>query len=227
MIGPKGWHAGLVEHRKQRFVVDSTAPPSSYDETARTVDAILSAGSPVTRFYGREVLEISEAAVDLGRVHGGIPVLDSHDQSSITKSLGKISSCWFSDQGGERALAGRISFHATPEGKKAEHMIRRNEIGGISIGYRVDSWEIADADGRVIDPGNVRWDDTDLTFTATRWELLECSLVAVPADAMASVRSLGGCNGIGDIVARMRARQAIMERQAMFDREQEIARDDE
>jgi phage head maturation protease len=204
--GPRGWTPGLVEHRKQRFVVDSTAPPSSYDETARTVDAILSAGSPVTRFYGREVLAISEAAVDLGRVHGGIPVLDSHDQSSITKSLGKISSCWFSDQGGERALAGRISFNATPEGRKAEAMIARREIGGISIGYRVDSWEIADADGRVIDPGNVRWDDTDLTFTATRWELLECSLVAVPADAMASVRSLNGHDFDVDALVRMQVR---------------------
>jgi hypothetical protein len=221
--GPRGWTPGLVEHRKQRFVVDSTAPPSSYDETARTVDAILSAGSPVTRFYGREVLAISEAAVDLGRVdNGGIPLLDSHDQSSISKSLGKISQVWFTDQQGGPALAGRISFHATPEGRRAEAMIARREVSSISIGYIVDSWEIADADGRTIDPDYVRWDDSDLVYTATKWTLMEASLVCIPADGLASVRSLGGgANTIADIVARMGARMR------MYDRMQEVMRDDD
>ena len=65
-------------------------------------------------------------------------------------------------------------------------MVSRGEISGISAqGYRVDEWEVKDADGNVIDPNRLRWDDNsdDLTFTATRWELLEVSLVTIPADA--------------------------------------------
>jgi hypothetical protein len=70
-------------------------------------------------------------------------------------------------------------------------MVARGEIAGISAGYQVDEWEIADADGRIIEPDRVRWDDDGLTFTATRWRLLEASLVSVPADGSASIRSLG------------------------------------
>jgi len=79
----------------------------------------------------------------------------------------------------------------------------------------------------------LHWDDTGLTFTATKWELIECSLVAVPADASASVRSLQADSGkfvwddgdvevvtesrncpqfIIDVRARMWARQRMVER---------------
>ena len=51
--------------------------PTSYNKELRTVDAVLSKGSPVARAYGTEVLKISRDAIDLSRVFGaGIPVLD-------------------------------------------------------------------------------------------------------------------------------------------------------
>lgn len=164
--------------------------PSSYDEKARTVEAVISMGSPVKRFFGTEVLRITPESVDLKRLaNGGIPVLDSHQQIGITNALGRVTDAWTTKKG---ALMGRLSFNATEEGKKAEGMVSRGEIIGISAGYRVEEWEIADKDGRIINPDRdrVSWDD-DLTFTATRWELLEASLVSCPADATAMVRSTG------------------------------------
>jgi hypothetical protein len=163
--------------------------PSSYDREARTVDAVISMGSPVKRFYGTEVLRITPEAVVLARLtNGGIPVLDSHQQIGITNALGRVTDAWLK----KGALMGRLSFNATDEGTKAEGMVSRGEIVGISAGYRVEEWEIAGKDGRIINPDRdrVSWDD-DLTFTATRWELLEASLVSCPADATAMVRSLG------------------------------------
>jgi phage head maturation protease len=107
---------------------------------------------------------------------------------------------------------GKLSFNATAEGRIAEGMVARGEIAGISAGYRVEEWQITDDDGTVIDPESARWDDDDLTFTATRWELLEASLVLVPADSASAVRSFGD-TAVGDLVdvrQRMLSRQRIV-----------------
>jgi phage head maturation protease len=185
---------------------------AAHNAEFRTVDAIISMGSPVRRFYGTEVLRIAPDAVIVDRLaSSGIPLLDSHQVSGISNALGRVTRVWFS--GG--ALMGALAFNATAEGRKAEGMVARGEIAGISAGYCVRKWEIADQDGKVIDPEKemVRWDD-DLTFTATKWELHECSLVSVPADSMSGVRSLGSVTTLADIRAQMQARQNMVFRQA-------------
>jgi hypothetical protein len=209
---PRGWTPGLIEHR---YLDAAAKGPLSYNAEFRTVDAVISMGSPVRRFYGTEVLRIAPDAVIVDRLaSSGIPLLDSHAGGSINNALGRVTRVWFS--GG--ALMGTLTFNATSEGRKAEGMVARGEISGISAGYRVDEWEISDEDGDVIDPEKLRWDDTGLTFTATKWELHECSLVSVPADSMSGVRSLGsGSNLIADVRARMIARTRVMARQSLYD----------
>jgi len=217
--GPRGWHAGLIEHRYSD-AASSGGSPLTYNKVDHTVDAVISKGSPVPRFYGTEILRIAPDAVIIDRmVSGGIPLLDSHNQAGISNALGKVTRVWFS--GG--ALMGRLQFNDTKEGRIAEGMVARGEIGSISAGYRVGEWEISDADGRMVDQESVQWDDTDLTFTATRWELLECSLVLVPADSSAMIRSLGsgGDRGYAATRARMLARQRMVERMAMLDNHDE------
>jgi phage head maturation protease len=194
--GPRGWHPSKIEHRL------SNSAPLSYDAASHSVECVISAGAAVTRFYGREVLEISRSAIDLSRIP--VPLLDSHSQGSISAVLGRIDSAWIN--GGQ--LHGRIIFAQTQQGREAEAMIRRNELSAVSAGYRVEEWEIADADGDIIDADDISWND-DLTFTATRWALVEASLVAVPADGAATIRSLGGGDFISDIRARMYARQEV------------------
>jgi phage head maturation protease len=110
------------------------------------------------------------------------------------------------------ALIGRFKFNATPEGQKAEGMVARGEVTGISAGYRVEEWSITDEDGDTVDENSIRWDD-DLTFTATRWQLFEASLVGVPADASAAIRSLSsGVNVVENIRTKMRMRQLMVRR---------------
>src|SRR6202040_4278699 len=70
-----------------------------------------------------------------------------------------------------------------------------------------------DDEGDVVDPSRLRWDG-EYTFTAKRWTLLECSLVSVPADQNALVRSFGpsppiGADGAATVRARMSARMRI------------------
>jgi phage head maturation protease len=189
----------------------SAGGPLSYDPDAGTVEAVISMGSPVERAYGIEVLRIAPDAVDLSRLHeGGIPLLDHHSQAGIDSVLGRLTDCWF-DRG---ALVGRIKFAQTEQGRKAEGMVARGELTGISAGYRVEEWEITNADGNIVDPDKdrLRWDE-DLTFTATRWALYECSLVGVPADSSAMIRSLGGYNELANLKARMASRARMVARQ--------------
>jgi Caudovirus prohead serine protease len=200
--------------------------PQSYDKKTRMVDCVISVGSPVKRFYGTEVLRITPEAVKLDRLKsGGIPLLDSHQQIGLSNHLGRFVDTWITS-GTKPALMGRIAFDDTPEGRKAEGMVARGEITGISAGYRVNDWEIKDGDGRVIDPevDRIRWDDDSLVFTAVDWELFEASIVSVPADSAAVIRSLGsGADRalpaftgmdprVRTILARMHARQRIASR---------------
>jgi phage head maturation protease len=211
--GPPGFVAGKIQHR---FVDEfGSSGPLSFDRESRTVDAVLSRGSPVQRVYGTEILRISPSAVDLSRVNtNSAPLLDSHNQIGVTAALGRVSRAWFDDG----ALVAKLKFNETPQGEQAMGMVGRGELSSLSAGYRVDAWEIRDEDGDIIDPevDRVRWDD-NLTFTATKWQLLEASLVLVPADDSASIRSLGGGNPIADVRARMVARTRMMARQSQYD----------
>ena len=141
---------------------------------------------------------------------GGIPFLDHHQQGGIDQILGRITDAWI-----ERSvLMGRIKFNQTEQGKKAEGMVARGEVTGVSAGYRVEKWEITDTDGDVVDERNVRWND-DLTFTATRWQLFEASLVGVPADGEALVRGMPlGTEylDLESVRARMRIRHRMLRR---------------
>jgi hypothetical protein len=217
--GPRGWTPGQTS---TRF---ADVAPSSYDEKNHTADCCISMGSPVKRFYGVEVLRVTTAAVDLDRMKGGsmIAVLDSHQGVGIHNALGRISKTWFKGGG----LMGTIVFNQTPNGMLAEGMIKRNEICGISAGYCVNEWEISDEDGRIIDPDveRIRWDESGLTFTASKWSLHEVSLVTVPADPLSGIRSMGtgldrasasvGGYRFGDVRQRMLSRHLMATRARM------------
>jgi hypothetical protein len=214
IIAPPGWLPATVS---RRF---TSSTPSSYDEASHSCTACISTGAPVKRVFGTEVLQISRSAIDLSRVP--CPLLDSHSQASIGDVLGRITEAWIS--GGE--LLGRIVFARTSRGRAAEGMVGRNELTGISAGYSIEKWSCVDADGDEVDPSRADW-DSDLVFTAVKWRLLECSIVAIAADAMASVRSLsGGYDTIADIRQRMMVRQRMAQRQRMHAAQQRVFGDD-
>jgi hypothetical protein len=181
----------------------------SYDAKARTVEAVLSVGAAVKRDYGTEALSISAGAVNLDRLSTcGIPLIDSHNVFGIGGVFGRVVRVWFVSG----ALMGLLAFDDSDAGRMAEGLVTRGTVRGISIGYKVDQWRITDADGDQVDPSQLRWDDQDCTFTAVRWELLEVSLVSVPADSNAFVRSFRSSPPIGAaaasiIVERMIKRQ--------------------
>jgi hypothetical protein len=228
--GPRGWSPGQTS---TRF---ADTKPSSFDKKSRTVECVISMGSPVTRFYGTECLRITPEAVNLDRMKGGsmIPLLDSHQAGGINNALGRFQKIWFN----RGALMGQIRFNETPNGELAMGMVGRGEIAGISAGYAVNEWEVTDKKGTVIDPEveRIRWDEDGLTFTATRWMLHEGSLVSVPADQHSSIRSfgtgvdraafVGTINRANDTLVRMQIRQRMFERQNIHDARRVIGNTD-
>jgi phage head maturation protease len=200
---------GQITHRF------ASAGPASYDADSHSCTIVISAGAAVQRFYGTEVLRIDRASVDLSRIaSSGVPLLDSHSQAGINAVLGRVDHAWI--ESGK--LLGKVTFAQTPQGRLAEKMVATGMLKGISAGYSVSEWEISDADGNIIDPekSQIRWDDDNkLTFTASRWQLLESSLVGIPADAASAVRSFGDATGNAtDVRERMLIRQRMHERTA-------------
>jgi HK97 family phage prohead protease len=173
-LTPDGFEPGQIVSRKAFDDLSARFAPSSYNSETRTVEAIFSAGSRVSRWGVHEELEISAEAIDLNRVAlGQVRLLDTHNQNSLNAVLGVVENARI--EGGN--LVGRIRFADTEAGRNAEGMVARGELTGISVGYRVTTWVLASLENEVE------------VWRAARWELLEVSLVAVPADPQASIRS--------------------------------------
>ena len=148
---------------------------SSFDAATRTIEAVFSVGARVKRWGYYEELEISPTSVDLGRVLAGqCRFLDAHNQWEMDAVLGVVESARIENG----ALVGRIRLADTDKGREAEGMITRGELTGISVGYAVRTWRLAEL-----------LDNEVEVWRAAEWELLEVSLVAVPADPNAGVRS--------------------------------------
>jgi HK97 family phage prohead protease len=160
-----------------RDIRSTLITPSTYDAGSRTVEAVLSTGAGVMRWFGEEELIIAPDAIDLSRVASGqVKVLDSHNANSIDAQLGSLISARI--EGGQ--LVGVIQFADSDRGRRAEAAVAAGELNGISIGYTVTEWEEVERVGQC-----------DL-YRASAWSLLEASFVTVPADPYATTRSLPG-----------------------------------
>ena len=156
----------------------SVAPASINDET-RTAEVIWSTGARVERrgWDGPfiEILSLSPAHVNLERLRGGA-VLDTHQRDGLRNVLGVVESA---EVDGRQARA-TIRFSRRPEVEPIWQDVRDGTIRHVSVGYSVETWEDS------LDPNT-----GERTRTATAWTPVELSLVPVPADPGAIIRSHG------------------------------------
>lgn len=162
---PDGFEPGQTVTRQMSLT------PGTYNAEEHTVSAVFSTGAQVRRYGMIEELSLDAGAVDLGRAASGrMAVLFNHNQD---QPIGIVLSARI--EGGQ--LVGDVRFNETPDGQMYEGMVARGELASISVGYRVTGWQM-----RAVE------NDTEI-WVATRWELYEVSLVPVPADPHAAVRS--------------------------------------
>lgn len=145
------------------------------DGNERKFELSFSSEEPYERFWGIEVLDHSEGAIDLTRLSEIGCVLFNHNRDRV---IGKVNRVWVENSRG----CAEIEFDSDDESEKIYQKVKSGTLKGVSVGYRVDAWEeIApnkkSADGRFTGPAEI----------AKKWTPYEISIVSVPADPTVGV----------------------------------------
>lgn len=154
--------------------------PATLDPEARTVEVVFTTGAAGVRHGWDEsyieTLDVTEEAVDLSRLNAGAPVLDGHswyrDSSEIP---GVVVRAWLEDGEGRAVLR----FDTDEVGQACFGKIQRGIITKVSVGYNAEYERVPPAERGQLP-----------TYVARKWMPYEISLVAIPFDAGATIRSL-------------------------------------
>jgi HK97 family phage prohead protease len=138
---------------------------NAVDLGRRSVPASLSSETPVSRPWGIETLVHSEEAVDLSRAAAGLPLLWNHDPN---RHLGMVANVRL-DRG---RLVGDLVFKPGEESDSVWADVRDGWLRDVSVAYQIHEW-----DPEVHPP----------EWRARRWELMEASIVTVPADVSVGI----------------------------------------
>lgn len=134
-----------------------------------------SSEEPYERWFGMEILSHADGALDLTRLNEIGVVLFNHKRDYV---VGKIVRAWVEDNRG----CAEIEFDTDDDAEKIFGKVESGTLKGVSVSYRVDSWEEVaagktSADGRFTGPCEI----------ALKWTPLEISIVSIPADATVGV----------------------------------------
>lgn len=168
---------GVLRIGSMQFRADTSV--STFDEESRSVDVTFATDTPVSRrdWDGEryeEVLSMSPKSIRMDRFKTGASLLDSHRSVGIGSVLGVTSNPRIED--GKAIVT--VRFANTEEGNKAMGMVKDGILRNVSVGYNIHAVEKRNAEtGKAT------------RFTATDWEPMEVSLVPIPADSNANIRS--------------------------------------
>ena len=159
--------------------------PETVDAEARTVELVWSTGAMVRRrdtWTGKpydEVLSLEEGHVDLSRLNGGAPLLNTHGAHDLGQVLGVVERAWVeTDEAGAQGRA-RVRFSARADVEPIWRDVEAGIIRNVSVGYSVRRFEITEQEGQVP------------IWRAVDWQPMELSAVPVGADAAAGFRGSG------------------------------------
>jgi HK97 family phage prohead protease len=172
------------EHMQRRAPVRA----NSFDPETRSFEAVISTGAPVER---RDFDGTFLESLDLERDWpSSLPLLDTHRSWSVNSILGKVTG--FRVENGE--LVARVRLSGRDDVKALARDIGDGIIDSLSIGYSVEKWREQTVNGQ-------------RHKAAAKWQLHEVSLVPIPADSGAKVRS--GDMADEDLNTRAASRRAI------------------
>lgn len=134
-----------------------------------------SSEEPYNRWFGPEILDHTDGAVDLERLNSIGCVLFNHNRDEV---CGKINRAWIEDNRGYA----EIEFDEDEKSEVIYQKVKSGTLKGVSVGYLVDNWEEVmpnkpSEDGRFTGPCSI----------ARKWAPYEVSIVSVPADPTVGV----------------------------------------
>jgi len=144
-------------------------------QDARRRVVSFSSEEPYSRWFGMEILDHGDGAVDLERLNTVGVLLFNHDTDVV---VGKVIRAWVENN---RGMA-EVEFDTDADAEKIFQKVQSGTLKTTSVRYSVDAWEEvvagkSSADGRFTGPCQI----------ARRWTPLEISIVSVPADPTVGV----------------------------------------
>lgn len=151
--------------------------PSTINVEERTVEVAWTTGAQVRRAsWSRgdyiEELSLAPGAVRLERLNSGAPLLDAHSSYELRNVIGVVERAWLNGTEGRA----QVRFSRRDDVEPIFQDVRDGILRNISVGYKTHKTE-RDETGAVP------------VERAVDWEPYELSLVPIPADAGAQVRS--------------------------------------
>jgi len=167
----------------------------------RRFEISFSSEEPYERWFGIEILDHSEGAVDLTRLQEMGVVLYNHHRDI---AIGKVVSVSIEDGRGKAV----IEIDTDEESEKIYQKMVSGTLKGVSVGYLVNNWEEVAAgkkseDGRFQGPCSI----------AKKWMPYEVSIVTVPADI-----SVGVGREMEENTAESKRSLAMFERQLLINK---------
>lgn len=167
----------------------------------RRFEISFSSEEPYERWFGIEILDHSEGAVDLTRLQEMGVVLYNHNRDI---AIGKVVSVSI-EEGRGKAV---IEIDTDEESEKIYQKMVSGTLKGVSVGYLVNNWEEVAAgkkseDGRFQGPCSI----------AKKWMPYEVSIVTVPADI-----SVGVGREMEENTAESKRSLAMFERQLLINK---------
>lgn len=146
---------------------------ANQESRRRTIS--FSSEEPYRRWFGMEILDHGENAVDLERLNTVGVLLFNHNTDKV---VGRVIRAWVENH---RGMA-EVEFDTDDEAEKIFGKVRSGTLKATSVRYSVDAWEEVvagkqSADGRFTGPCQI----------ARKWTPMEVSVVSVPADPTVGV----------------------------------------
>ena len=141
------------------------------DDSTRTVELSFSSETPVERWGASEILSHKSGAVMLERLNKTGCLLYNHNRDKV---IGKVIKASVKNR---RGIA-TVQFDDDDESLIYYNKVKNGTLRNVSVGYIVHEQQRT-ATGK---------DETmHVTYTATKWEPIEISIVSVPADISVGV----------------------------------------